>query len=74
MVSYSMQSSSGHISTANGSGILEVTNVQGGETITFTTVKGQQATYTINAVDGIVSVSFKNDTITVEQTKTGVMN
>lgn len=71
MVSYSMQSSSGHISTANGSGTLEITNVQGGETITFTTVKGQQATYTINAVDGIVSVSFKNDTITVEQTKTG---
>lgn len=71
MVSYSMQSSSGNISTANGSGTLEVTNVQGGETITFTTVKGQKATYTINAVDGIVSVSFKNDTITVEQTKTG---
>lgn len=71
MVSYSMQSGSGHISTANGSGTLEVTNVQGGETITFTTVKGQHATYTINAVDEIVSVSFKNDTITVEQNKTG---
>lgn len=71
MVSYSMQSSSGNIPTANGSGTLEVTNVQGGETITFTTVKGQKATYTINAVDGIVSVSFKNDTITVEQTNTG---
>lgn len=71
MVSYSMQSGSGHISTANGSGILEVTNVQGGETITFTTVRGQKATYTINAVDVITSVSFKNETITVEQTKTG---
>lgn len=71
IVSYSMQSGSGHISTANGSGILEVTNVQGGETITFTTVRGQKATYTINAVDVITSVSFKNETITVEQTKTG---
>lgn len=71
MVSYSMQSGSGHISTTNGSGILEVTNVQGGETITFTTVKGQKATYIINAVDGIARISFVNETITVEQTKTG---
>ncbi len=71
MVSYSMQSGSGHISTANGSGILEVTNVQGGETITFTTDKGQQAVYRINAVDGIARISFVNETITVEQTKTG---
>lgn len=71
MVSYSMQSRSGNISTANGSGTLEITNVQGGETITFTTIKGQQATYTINAVDGIQSLSFVNDTITVEQTNTG---
>lgn len=71
MVSYSMQSGSGHISTTNGSGILEVTNVQGGETITFTTDKGQQAVYRINAVDGIARISFVNETITVEQTKTG---
>lgn len=71
MVSYTTQSSSGNLSTANGIGLFELTNVQGGETVTFTTAKGQQATYKINAVDGIVSVSFKNDTITVEQTKTG---
>lgn len=71
MVKYTTQSSSGNLPTSNGIGSFELTNVQGGETVTFTTAKGQQATYIINAVDGIVSVSFKNDTITVEQTKTG---
>lgn len=71
MVKYTTQSSSGNLPTANGTGSFELTNVQGGETVTFTTAKGQQATYTINAVDGIAAISFVNETITVEQTKTG---
>lgn len=71
MVKYTTQSSSGNIPTSNGTGSFEFTNVQGGETVTFTTDKGQQATYTINAVDGIAAISFVNETITVEQTKTG---
>ena len=71
MVSYTTQSSSGKLPTANGTGSFEFTNVQGGETVTFTTAKGQQATYTINAVEGIAGISFVNETITVEQTKTG---
>ena len=71
MVKYTTQSSSGNLPTANGTGSFEFTNVQGGETITFTTAKGQHATYTINAVDGIAGISFANETITVEQTKTG---
>lgn len=71
MVSYTTQSSSGNLTTANGIGSFELTNVQGGETVTFTTAKGQQATYTINAVDGIAGISFVNETITLEQTKTG---
>lgn len=71
MVSYTTQSSSGNLPTANGTGSFELTNVQGGEIITFTTAKGQQATYTINAVEGIDALSFANETITVEQTKTG---
>lgn len=71
MVSYTTQSSSGNLPTSNGTGSFELTNVQGGETVTFTTAKGQQATYTINAVDGIAAISFANETITVEQTKTG---
>lgn len=71
MVTYTTQSSSGNLTTANGSGSFELTNVQGGETVTFTTAKGQKATYTINAVDGIAGISFVNETITVEQTQTG---
>lgn len=71
MVSYSMQSGSGHISTENGSGTLKVINVQGGETITFTTAKGQHVSYTVKAVDGIDTISFVQETITVEQTKSG---
>lgn len=71
MVSYSMQSGSGHISTANGSGLFELTNVQGGETVTFTTAKGQHVSYTVKAVDGIDTISFVQETITVEQTKSG---
>lgn len=71
MVSYTTQSGSGNLPTSNGTGSFEFTNVQGGETVTFTTAKGQQATYTINAVDGIAAISFANETITVEQTKTG---
>ena len=71
MVSYTTQSSSGNLPTSNGTGSFEFTNVQGGETVTFTTAKGQKATYTINAVDGIAAISFVNETITVEQTKTG---
>ncbi len=39
MVSYSMQSGSGHISTANGSGILEVTNVQGEKLLLLQQIK-----------------------------------
>ena len=71
MVKYTTQSSSGNLPTSNGTGSFEFTNVQGGETITFTTAKGQKATYTINAVDGIAGISFVNETITLEQTKTG---
>ena len=71
MVSYTTQSSSGNLPTSNGTGSFEFTNVQGGETVTFTTAKGQKATYTINAVDGIAGISFVNETITLEQTKTG---
>lgn len=71
MVKYTTQSSSGNLPTSNGTGSFELTNVQGGETVTFTTAKGQQATYTINAVDGIAAISFVNETITLEQTKTG---
>lgn len=71
MVSYTTQSGSGNLPTSNGTGSFEFTNVQGGETVTFTTAKGQKATYTINAVDGIAAISFVNETITVEQTKTG---
>ena len=71
MVSYTTQSSSGNLPTSNGIGSFEFTNVQGGETVTFTTAKGQKATYTINAVDGIAAISFVNETITLEQTKTG---
>ena len=71
MVKYTTQSSSGNLPTSNGTGSFEFTNVQGGETVTFTTAKGQQTTYTINAVEGINAISFVNETITVEQTKTG---
>lgn len=71
MVSYTTQSSSGNLTTANGNGSFELTNVQGGETVTFTTAKGQQATYTINAVDGIDVISFVNETIKVDQNQTG---
>lgn len=71
MVSYTTQSSSGKLTTSNGTGSFELTNVQGGETVTFTTAKGHKATYTINAIDGIAAISFVNETITVEQTKTG---
>ncbi len=71
MVKYTTQSGSGNLPTSNGTGSFEFTNVQGGETVTFTTAKGQQTTYTINAVEGINAISFVNETITVEQTKTG---
>ena len=67
MVSYTTQSSSGNLPTSNGTGSFELTNVQGGETVTFTTAKGQQATYTINAVDGINAISFENNEVTKEQ-------
>ena len=67
MVSYTTQSGSGNLPTANGTGSFEFTNVQGGETVTFTTAKGQQATYTINAVDGINAISFENNEVTKEQ-------
>lgn len=67
MVSYTTQSSSGNLPTSNGTGSFEFTNVQGGETVTFTTAKGQQATYTINAVDGINAISFENNEVTKEQ-------
>ena len=67
MVSYTTQSSSGNLTTANGIGSFELTNVQGGETVTFTTAKGQQATYTINAVEGINAISFENNEVTKEQ-------
>ena len=71
MVSYTTQSGSGNLPTSNGTGSFEFTNVQGGETVTFTTAKGQKATYTINAVDGIAAISFVNDTIKVDQNQTG---
>lgn len=71
MVSYTTQSSSGNLSTANGTGLFELTNVQGGETVTFTTAKGQHVSYIVKAVDGIDTISFVQETITVEQTKTG---
>ena len=71
MVSYTTQSSSGNLPTANGTGSFEFTNVQGGETVTFTTAKGQKVTYRINAVDGIAAISFVNDTIKVDQNQTG---
>lgn len=67
MVSYTTQSGSGNLPTSNGTGSFELTNVQGGETVTFTTAKGQQATYTINAVDGINAISFENNEVTKEQ-------
>lgn len=67
MVSYATQSSSGNLTTSNGTGSFELTNVQGGETVTFTTAKGQQATYTINAVDGINAISFENNEVTKDQ-------
>lgn len=71
MVSYTTQSSSGNLPTANGTGLFELTNVQGGETVTFTTAKGQHVSYTVKAVDGIDTISFVQETITVEQTKSG---
>lgn len=67
MVKYTTQSSSGNLPTSNGTGSFEFTNVQGGETVTFTTAKGQQATYTINAVEGINAISFENNEVTKEQ-------
>ena len=67
MVSYTTQSSSGNLPTSNGTGSFEFTNVQGGETVTFTTAKGQKATYTINAVEGINAISFENNEVTKEQ-------
>ena len=67
MVKYTTQSSSGNLPTSNGTGSFEFTNVQGGETVTFTTAKGQQATYTINAVEGINAISFENENLTKEQ-------
>ena len=67
MVSYTTQSSSGNLPTSNGTGSFEFTNVQGGETVTFTTAKGQHATYTINAVEGINAISFENNEVTKEQ-------
>lgn len=67
MVKYTTQSSSGNLTTSNGTGSFEFTNVQGGETVTFTTAKGQKATYTINAVEGINAISFENNEVTKEQ-------
>ncbi len=70
MVSYTISNNSGNLSTSNGSGTLEITNVQGGETITLTTAKGHKAVYTINAVDSISGLSFKTAQVKVEQNKT----
>lgn len=70
MVSYTISNKSGNLSTSNGSGTLEITNVQGGETITLTTAKGHKAVYTINAVDSISRLSFKTAQVKVEQNKT----
>lgn len=70
MVSYTISNKSGNLSTSNGSGTLEITNVQGGETITLTTAKGHKAVYTINAVDSISGLSFKTAQVKVEQNKT----
>lgn len=72
MVSYTISNKSGNLSTSNGSGTLEITNVQGGETITLTTAKGHKAVYTINAVDIISesNLSFKTAQVKVEQNKT----
>ncbi len=67
MVKYTTQSSSGNLPTSNGTGSFEFTNVQGGETVTFTTDKGQQAKYTINAVEGINAISFENNEVTKDQ-------
>ncbi len=70
MVSYTISNNSGNLSTSNGGGTLEITNVQGGETITLTTAKGHKAVYTINAVDSISNLSFKTAQVKVEQNKT----
>lgn len=70
MVSYTISNNSGNLSTSNGSGTLEITNVQGGETITLTTAKGHKVVYTINAVDIISGLSFKTAQVKVEQNKT----
>ncbi|MDY5050969.1 MAG: Ig-like domain-containing protein [Candidatus Mucispirillum faecigallinarum] len=70
IVSYTSSKGTGSIPTSNGTGSFEFLNVQGGETVTLTTVKGQKATYTITAVDGITTVSFVNSQITVDQNQT----
>lgn len=70
IVSYTTSNSSGSIPTSNGTGSFEFLNVQGGETVTLITAKGQQVTYTVTAVDTITTVSFVNGRITVEQNQT----
>lgn len=67
-VSYqSTNNGSGTITAVNGKGQLVLENVTQNDTVIFTTVNNQQASFNITIVDEVESISFLNATERIEQ-------
>lgn len=67
-VNYSTPSGiSGSVTAVDGIGTITLTGVQTSETLTVTTVLNHTATYEIQVVEGVDSISFENNEVTKEQ-------